>query len=425
MYPFFVLSTIVAVLLCGLTIDIGIMERTHDGMQSAADAAALGAQVSHDQEDTSWLTNGSSDAATNNFTNGVNGVTVTVNENPASGSYAGEYDAIQATITQSVHSNFMGWLNSGVETVTATAVSLMTPCVYVTGAHSSTSPTYPLSLTSTSSLGYTSGSTMGCPVYVNRGLNVDSSSKLWANATNVVGASSASSLSGTAYHQPRYNATAQSDPLVYTAACSTLSSSCVNGTAYGITPPSFSSCTSPYTNHTWASGGTYVLNPGTYCNSFSFTNSTVTLNSGLYIITGGGTWSGSHVSGTGVTLYFTKGGGSNFGQFKVTNTPMTLSAPTTASGGSIPTILIMNDPAWTQTAVQDFQFTSSSTNSGDGIIYLVGTGIELSSSAFTATHYLCFDVDNMLLVGTALKPLSNFTTVPTGEPFTPMGGLVQ
>ncbi len=423
MYPFFVVSTIVAVLFCGLTIDIGIMEKTHMAAQSAADAAALGAQVSHDQEDTNWLNNGVLDAGVNGFTNGANGVTVSVQESPTGGSYAGDYDAVQATVTQSLHTNFMGWLNNGLATVSVTAVSLTTPCVYVTGAHSSTTPAYPLSLTTGSSLGYTNGSTMGCPVYVNRGLDVDGTSKLWTNATNVVGTSGSSVLSGTIYHQPRFGATAQTDPLVYTAACTTLSASCVNGTAFGISPPTFSACT--YTNHTYTSGSTFTLSPGTYCNSFNFTSNTVTLNPGLYIITGGGTWTNSHVSGTGVTLYFTHGGGSSYGQFKVTNTPMTLSAPTAASSSSIPTILIMNDPNWTQTAAQDFQFLSGSTNSGDGIIYTVGTGVELSSSAFTATHYLCFDVDNLLLVSTALKPLSNFTTVATGDPFTPMGGLVQ
>jgi hypothetical protein len=151
----------------------------------------------------------------------------------------------------------------------------------------------------------------------------------------------------------------------------------------------------------------------------------VTLSPGLYIITGGGTWTNSHVSGNGVTLYFTQKGDGNYGQFKVTNTPMTLSAPTVSSGGSIPAILLMNNPSWVKTAAQDFQFLSGSTNSGDGILYTVGTGIEFSSSPFTATHYLCFDVDNLLLVSTAIKPLSNFTTVATGDPFTPMGGIVQ
>jgi len=422
MYPFFVICTIIGVLFCGLTIDIGILEKAHEQMQSAADAAALGAQVSHDQEDTSWLTNGSDDAATNGFTNGVNGVTVSVQEAPTSGSYAGFYDAVQVTITDTLHTNFMGWINGGTMTPTATAVAIETPCVYVTGAHSPTA-THPLSLTTGSSLGYTNGSTMGCPVYVSGSVNVDGTSKLWMNATNVVGSSGSSVLSGTIFHQPRFGATAQSDPLVYTAACSTLSSSCVNGTAYGITPPTFSSCT--YTSHTWTSGSTFTLSPGTYCNSWNFTNSTVTLNPGLYIITGGGTWTNSHVSGNGVTLYFTHGGGSSYGQFKVSGTVMTLSAPTAASGGSIPTILIMNDPNWTQTALQDFQFLSSSSNTGDGIIYTVGTGVEFSSSPFTATHYLCFDVDNLQLIGTAIKPLSNFTTVATGEPFTPMGSLVQ
>jgi len=50
MYAFFVICTIIGALFCGLTIDIGMMENAHQQMQSAADAAAPGAQVSHPWE---------------------------------------------------------------------------------------------------------------------------------------------------------------------------------------------------------------------------------------------------------------------------------------------------------------------------------------------------------------------------------------
>jgi Flp pilus assembly protein TadG len=422
MSPLFAMTLMVSVLFCGITLDLGLIEFTKLHMQQAADAAALGAQVSHDQEDPNYLSNGVADAGLNGFTNGVNNTTVSLTEAPATGTYAGQYDAVQATITHQLPISFMAGLVGSKKGITVTATALETPCVYILSAHSSVAPTYPLELTSGSSLGFMGGSSMGCPVYVTRGLSVSADSSLWTNATNVTGSAGASSVTGGFYHQPRYGALTQSDPLAYTAACATLSAQCINGNAYGISPPSFSSCN--YTNQTWI-GATVALNPGTYCNSFNFTGQIVTLSPGLYIITGGATWTNAIVSGSGVTLYFTQGGGSSFGQFKATSTPITLSAPTTSINGGIPTILMMNDPNWVPTSAQDFQFLSGSSSSGDGIYYLNNTGISISSSTFTAADYLCFDVDNMLVTASAVQPRSNFSPVATGNPFTPIGNLVQ
>jgi hypothetical protein len=186
--------------------------------------------------------------------------------------------------------------------------------------------------------------------------------------------------------------------------------------------PSFSSCT--YTNKVWPSGSV-ALSPGTYCNSFSFTNSTVTLSPGLYIVTGGGAWTNSTVTGSGVTLYFTQKGDGKYGIFTTTSTTMHLSAPTTSANGSLAGILLMNDPGWVPTTAQDFTFLNGSSNDGDGIYYTVGTGITIQSSNFSATHYLALDVDNLVIISSSIAPKGNFTPLPTGNPFTPIGSLVQ
>jgi hypothetical protein len=424
MSPFFAMSFFVAVLFCGVTLDVGNMELTRMQLQNAADAAAIGGQVSHDEQAASASGNALLDAQTNGFTNGVNNVTVSINVGAATGPYAGRYDVVTATVTKQINTLFMGTLNGGKITLSASAYSVYTPCVFLTGAHSPSLTSYPLSLNTGSSIGNWGGTSHGCPIEVNKGIYADSNSSLWVNQANVVGSSSGSSLMGGIYHTPSYNATAFSDPLTYTAACTTLSANCVHQTSTGITPPSFSSCT--YTGKTWASGGTYTLSPGTYCSSFSFTNSTVTLLPGLYIITGGGTWSGSTVTGTGVTLYFTQKGDNNYGQFKVTSSTLTLSAPTTSTNSSIPGILFMNDKNWVPTAAQDFQFLSGSGNTGDGIYYFIGTGVMFNSSPPSATNYMCFDVDNMNIIATAVNPLSNFAVIPTGNPFNAMiGGLIN
>jgi hypothetical protein len=416
----FAMSIFIGILFCGFTIDLGMIEYTRLLEQRAADAAAIGAQVSHDLDDPNWASNGQADAGLNGFTNGTNSTTVTVFESPNYGNYAGRYDALQATVSKTIQTSFIGIFTAGKQTVTVNSISLMTPCVYLRNAYGWTM--YPLKLVSGSSLGNWGGSTLGCPVYVGGGIFTDANSSLWTNATNSTAASTSSSLSGGIFHTPHYNSSTLGDPLLYTSACKTLSSNCVNGTAYGIQAPSFSSCT--YTNQTWASG-TLSLSPGTYCSSFNFSNNIVNLTPGLYIIAGGGTWSNSTVTGNGVTLYFTQKGDGNYGTFKVTNSTMALSAPTTSSNNSIPGVLMMNDPNWVPTGAQDFSFLSGANNTGDGIYYFVKTGLAISSSTLSATHYMAFDVDNLLITSSALAPKSNFTPLATGNPFTPIGSLVQ
>jgi hypothetical protein len=419
------MATFIGLLFCGITLDIGVIEYTRLLMQRAADAAVVGAQVSHDQEDVNWTNNGVLDAQANGFTNGSSNTTVTVTEVPTSGSYAGHYDAVQAKITKTVNTFFMGILNGGVQTLSVQSVALMTPCVYITNAYGWGTVPYPLSLISGSSIGYFGGSTNGCPVYVNKGVSVDANSALWLNATNITGASSSSLLAGGIFHQPRFGSSVLADPLAYRSACMTLSANCIHGTASGVQPPSTpspSSCS--YTNHVWPSGS-IALSPGTYCNSFSFINSTVTLSPGLYIIANGGTWTNSTVTGNGVTLYFTQSGDGKYGTFTTSATTMHLSAPTISSGGALATILLMNDPAWVPMTAQDFTFLNGSTNDGDGIYYTVNTGISIQFSTLSATHYLGLDVDNLRITSSALAPKSNFTTVASGNPFTPIGSLVQ
>ena len=258
MTTFYALLLPLIILFCGLTLDVANLELTKMRMQSAADAAALGAQVAHDREDTAWVDDGIADAGSNGFTNGVNGVVTTIAEKPSTGNYAGDYDAIAVTISEPVSTYFMQTAGINSLTVSAQATSIMTPCSYFTGAKSLT--TYALNLSTGSSIGRWGGSTMGCTIYVGTGLKVDTNSSLWTNAENVVGSASSSSLSGGIFHAPRYGATAYSDPLS------------------SITQPVFSSCSHPAGTGVTAgtaavhitANGTYTLNPGTYCGGLNF-----------------------------------------------------------------------------------------------------------------------------------------------------------
>jgi hypothetical protein len=158
----------------------------------------------------------------------------------------------------------------------------------------------------------------------------------------------------------------------------------------------------------------------------TLTNSTVTLNPGLYVITGGATWSGSTVSGSGVTLFFTTGGGASYGQFKIkSNSTVTLSAPVDTSHGGTPAVLVFADRSWTTTGAQDFQLSSSNVQ-GDGIWYLKSAGLYISSCGnFQGTNYLGIVANNIFTAGTNVNPSNNYSNVTTGNPFRTQAALVQ
>jgi Flp pilus assembly protein TadG len=417
MIPFYALLLPILFMFCGLTLDVANMELTKLTMQNASDAAALGAQIAHDREDTDWVNQGIGDAGLNGFKNGVNSTIVTIAERPSTGTYAGYYDAIVVTIQQQVPTYFMRIAGVNSLTVNASSVSLMTPCSYFTGAKTPALTPYALNLSTGSSIGRWGGSTMGCPIYVGTGIKVDSNSSLWTNAENVAGSNVASSLSGGVFHAPRYSAPAHSDPLT------------------SITQPAFVSCNHPAGTGV-ASGtasvhittnGSYTLNPGTYCGGLNFSGGgTFTLNPGLYIICAGANWNGVHVNGTGVTLFFTQKGDNIYGQFIVTMGTYNLSAPISSANGSIPKILVFGDRHWVNTAAsgQDFQFLSG-VYTGDGIYYTTGTGIEVLGSTFSGSNYFGFDTDNMLIVSSAVSPLGNYSAFSDGNPFRPQGGLME
>jgi len=344
-----------------------------------------------------WVAQGKADAGVNGFTDGVGNATVTIAQQPSSGPYAGDYDAIQATVTTTVSTIFMGALNGGKVTLSAQAVSLQTPCVYLTGTGALQS--YSLEAQNGSMLADS------CPIYVNTNMYVASDGNMAVDAINVSGPASSSSIAGFAYPSPHFNSPPLADPLA------------------AIASPSFSGCDqTSYSNP----NASFSLSPGTYCKGLNFSHKSVTLNPGLYIITGGADWSNSTVTGNGVTLFFTKGGGGGYGQFLIgPYSTVNLTAPTTTSNGAIATILVFADRSWTATGAQDFELLSS-TIQGDGIWYLTGAGLLVySCGTFAGTDYLGVVADNTQFAGTYFEPGNNYSNIPTGNPFRPLGGLVQ
>src|SRR5215471_676869 len=108
----------------GLAIDSGYLQLVKTRMQSAADAAAMGgAQEIRMNGAANAVGAAKSDAGLNGFSDGVNSVSVTVNNPPASGSYISDPTAVEVIVAQSVKPLFMGVLGFGATNVRARSVA--------------------------------------------------------------------------------------------------------------------------------------------------------------------------------------------------------------------------------------------------------------------------------------------------------------
>ncbi len=389
------LILITLLLISGLAIDAGLLEWHQIHLQNAADAAAQEAMYQLAKSDASYATEGKAQATQNGFTDGVNGVTVSVTQPPTSTVWVNDQWSVQATVSQSVTNLFMGLVNGGKSTVAATAVARVLPtCVWIMDPSSSANSTFWLASATLSG---------PCGLYVNTAsgpnLGVDGFSTLSNLRTRVVGPASGNSSTGSVWPTPKFNAAAKNDPLAY------------------VSSPSFSSCT--HTGGTTISGGSYSFSPGTYCGGITLSNTSVTLSAGLYIITGGLTMTNSYIYGTsGVTLYFTKGGGSNYGEISVTSSGIYLKAPTTTAGGGVPGIVMFGDRSWVAHgsraayfAYTDIQF--------DGIWYLPNIGVSFWESPISYYNYNGLVVDNYYQYGCTTVFHTNYS--PLGG-FGPLGG---
>lgn len=401
---FFVFLTVLF-LFSGLALDVGMLQLRKLQLQHAADAAALGATYEKARGFSDWVAAGQADASLNGFTDGVNGVTISIVSPPTSGSYSGNTSAIQATATQSYPTAFMKFLpGSGTTTPGALAVAIpsaYSDCLYIMGSGSGY---YPLLIQSST------GVSSACSVYIDgtsKSIENDLGSTLsitGAGKINVHGASGGALLSGTTTPSPIFNSSNQNDPLS------------------AVSAPVFSSCT--YTSKSVTSA-TVTLSPGTYCNGITLNHATITFQPGLYIITGAMSWTnGSVINGTGVTIYSTQGGGYGFGYFSITSSTVTLSAPTS---GSLTGIVMFGDRAASAPGVQGVQISSSYVTT-NGIWYVLNTGIYLATSTLRGTSYLGIVTDNLKLSGaTVTVPSPDYSTLIGGSPYqgSSLGGLVQ
>jgi hypothetical protein len=394
---YFVVLTIL-LLISGLAIDAGMLEFWQIHLQNAADAAAQQAMYQFGRNDSAFATEGKAQASANGFTDGAKGVTVTINQPPVSTEWVNDKWSVQATVSQPVSNLFMSLVNAGSSTLVSTAVARVLPtCIWIMNPTNTTSkPSFWLAA------GIISGA---CGLYVNTSagpsMEVDSSTLLLNLRSRVVGPQSGSTLTGSVIPIPKFNAAQKNDPLAY------------------VTSPSFSACTPGYTALA-KTNFTGSIGPGTYCGGLSISNSTLTLTPGLYIFTGGLTINGSIVYGTsGVTLFFTSGGGYSYGNININSSALYLKAATTNTGGTVPGIILFGDRNWISHGNRGVSFQNT-TIQNDGIWYFPNIGVSMSQSPLSYYSYNGIIADNLYYSGDIstmnvdYAPLGSFIT---GTPY--------
>lgn len=293
------LLLVVLVGMMSLAADAGYYRYQQRIMQSAADSAALAgaAELSYGSADAA----AQADAATNGFTNGVDGVTVIVNDN-YSDQYTGTSSAVQVVISKGYPKFFGGVLsNSNNVEISTTAVARMSAnvneCLYQLDA--SQNPNF-------------NGMTFNgpqCGIIVNgsanfNGASIDAKFIGYADGKtpNINGATFTEAT-------PAPSMPAK-DPCMNIPGCAYLTNN----------PPSTSSCSKVHYN-----GGSVTLVPGCY-DSPVFNGTTVTFQTGappLYVFTGHANFNGATLIGNGVTLYFDSSSCGNFNGVNLSLTPPT------------------------------------------------------------------------------------------------------
>ncbi len=373
----------------GLAIDTGYLQLVKIRMQTAADAAALGAVNEGKQNGLGDLAGAArSDAAANGFTHGADSVTVAVNNPPSSGYYTSDSAAVEVVIRKEVRPMFLSVLGFGLMPVRARAVARLgagTNCIYILDPSASQAMT-------------ASG---GADVHASCGIMIDSSSNtalkisggadISASSVSIVGNYS-SSGGATISPTPVTGVDSEPDPLAYVPA------------------PAVGGC--DYTGYHLSGGKSAALIEGVYCDGIQLSGgSTVTLAPGTYILKGGGLKisGGSTLSGTGVTFYLTGGGGYSYDGVALSGgTNINLSAPTS---GPLAGMLFFQDR--TIASGPDTTISGGATSHCTGAFYFPTTELKYTGGSDSAYTIL---VAKQISFSGGSNFGNDYTSLPSGPP---------
>jgi Flp pilus assembly protein TadG len=372
------LSLVVLTAVVGLAIDLGYLRYTKRRLQTAADSAAIAGASELDNGN--FVTAALNDSKSNGFENGVNGVTVTTHNPPIDPPFNTKLNSatfVEVQVQQTAPTFFMRIFGVDRASVSATAVAQLASsrgCIYA--------------------LDLLNGITVqgnvnapNCGVLDNAILSVGGGC-ITASSIGVV----LRLLGGCTNPPPVVGIDPAADPLAY------------------LVPPAAGACLFTSTDVVKSAAIT-TLYPGTYCGGIQIANGNsgvVTFAPGLYILDSIGLQiqpqNTGNVSGSGVTLYITRGGSA---QISGTGN-VTLTAPTTApSVGIPPGILFFQDRGDARNASinGNINFT--------GALYFPDTTLTLGGTVNSGYAIVVGDVVQFkgnVNIG------SDFTSLPAGSP---------
>jgi len=360
------MSMVVLLGFMGLAFDCSYFYLVKRRMQTAADAgASAGAQELLRANSAAVTTAARNDTALNHFSNGVNGINVTVNNPPASGPRAGNNGFVEVMIDQRKPTWFLGALGLGPATIRARAVAGLSDtngCVYALNRD-----------TSNTNNGFfangTTNSTFSCGVFSNGNFRTVGGGCVVAPSLSYTGDySNASSGSSDCAPRTTSRGVPAADPLLgrYTL-------------------PSTSPCN--FTNYKKTSGGALTLVPGVYCGGIDIGGSipNATFTPGTYVLVGGGMKIGSGVSATGTAVtFFNSFPGSQtnkYGQIIInTSGNVTFTAPTS---GVNKALLFWQDPRVTGASNNGSTITAGANSAFQGILYFPTTDLTFAGNSYT------------------------------------------
>lgn len=389
------LATPVLIGFMGLAIDTTYWETAKVSLQGATDQAAIAAGRAYRSE-ANVTTEAVSVLAAHGFVDGTNGVSISVQNPPTSGSYAGNPAAILVSVTQPQHSIFASVLNLTPPVVTARAITA--PSTSGGGACIiSLAPTG----TGVSMNGTNTVNISQCNVYANstaaNAIALTNNATLTALNAYITGGWSVNNSA-----TPCLNAgTTSARGLCVTKTLQTGASPVADPYATRAIPAVPGRCDS--TNAAHNTSATYTAKPDgiwVFCGGLKLTGSgnTLTLNPGIYMIDRdqlsiNGDWT---INGNGVSIFFTSSTGSNHGSLKVQgNQTVNLVAPTTGIAKGIAVWMHRNAPS-----SSTIDFGGGSTLSIVGAIYAANAAVTVSGNNGSAkctqvvAHSVTFNGNN-------------------------------
>jgi hypothetical protein len=366
----------------GLGVDMGYLRYQKRLQQSAADSAAIAG--ASDIPYNNVITAAKTDSASNGYTDGSNNVTVTVSNPPSDGPHAGTAGYVEVLVRKTQPTFFMRIVGVRSAPVIARAVAYLSgnakSCMYAIGTGGGNG----ILNNGTGSI-----SAPNCGIIDNQSLLNNGTGTITASSIGVVG-SVTNNGTGSITPTPVTGIVPASDPLAY------------------LQPPTPGTCL-PGNPGNLNGGGSATLSQGNYCSGISVNGSiNVTLNPGLYTITGGGiSFNGTGtITGTGVTLYIGSSGGSV--SLNGTDT-FNLTAPTT---GTYAGILFYQDPGDTSGATINGTISSRF----QGATYFPSAQLTLNGTGSTSAYFISVAKSYVLNGTGTLNCPSNFSSLPGGSP---------